>query len=79
MNQSLKAIPVPNDWDRRGLPGWTYHWKRINSLGVLAALPGVHRVLAHKYYCDEDAYLYSGRSFCSKHCAEFFFFEDPED
>ncbi len=19
------TIPVPNDWDRRGLPGWTYH------------------------------------------------------
>jgi NADH-quinone oxidoreductase subunit L len=32
---------------------WTYHWKRINSLGVLAALPGVHRVLKNNYYVDE--------------------------
>lgn len=22
---SLRATDVPNDWDRRGLPGWTYH------------------------------------------------------
>ena len=25
MNTQLKPIRVPNDWDRRGLPGWTYH------------------------------------------------------
>ncbi|MFT4152020.1 MAG: aromatic ring-hydroxylating dioxygenase subunit alpha [Paracoccaceae bacterium] len=22
---NAQALPVPNDWDRRGLPGWTYH------------------------------------------------------
>ncbi|MDW4549398.1 aromatic ring-hydroxylating dioxygenase subunit alpha [Defluviimonas sp. D31] len=32
MNQSLKAIPVPNDWDRRGLPGWTYHSEALFDL-----------------------------------------------
>jgi len=25
MNQPLRDIGVPNDWDRRGLPGWSYH------------------------------------------------------
>ncbi len=31
----------------------TYYWKRISSARVLAALPGVHRVLSNKYYVDE--------------------------
>ncbi len=22
---SRKSLPIPNDWDRSGLPGWTYH------------------------------------------------------
>ena len=35
--------------------------------------------VCHKYYCDEHAFLYSGRSFCSKHCADYFFFADPDD
>lgn len=25
MNQPLHKVAVPNDWDRRGLPGWSYH------------------------------------------------------
>jgi phenylpropionate dioxygenase-like ring-hydroxylating dioxygenase large terminal subunit len=25
MNPHVRATAVPNDWDRRGLPGWTYH------------------------------------------------------
>lgn len=25
MNAFARDITVPNDWDRRGLPGWTYH------------------------------------------------------
>ncbi len=25
MNIGLRDVAVPNDWDRRGLPGWTYH------------------------------------------------------
>ncbi len=25
MNEMLRDISVPNDWDRRGLPGWCYH------------------------------------------------------
>lgn len=25
MNTHLRDVSVPNDWDRRGLPGWSYH------------------------------------------------------
>jgi phenylpropionate dioxygenase-like ring-hydroxylating dioxygenase large terminal subunit len=25
MNEMIRDISVPNDWDRRGLPGWCYH------------------------------------------------------
>ena len=35
--------------------------------------------VCHKYYCDDHVFLYSGRSFCSKHCADYFFFADPDD
>ncbi|MDX1389846.1 MAG: hypothetical protein R3344_11690 [Acidobacteriota bacterium] len=29
-------------------------------------------------YCDEHKFLYSGREFCSNHCAQYFFFEDED-
>ncbi|MCB2114709.1 MAG: aromatic ring-hydroxylating dioxygenase subunit alpha [Rhodobacteraceae bacterium] len=32
MNERLKPIPVPAEWDRRGLPGWTYHSKALFAL-----------------------------------------------
>jgi phenylpropionate dioxygenase-like ring-hydroxylating dioxygenase large terminal subunit len=25
MNELVRDLAIPNDWDRRGLPGWTYH------------------------------------------------------
>jgi len=25
MNEIVRDLTIPNDWDRRGLPGWTYH------------------------------------------------------
>ncbi|MBL8584241.1 MAG: aromatic ring-hydroxylating dioxygenase subunit alpha [Rhizobiaceae bacterium] len=25
MNRHISQVAVPNDWDRRGLPGWSYH------------------------------------------------------
>ena len=25
MNRPLRDVAIPNDWDRSGLPGWTYH------------------------------------------------------
>lgn len=33
MNEIVpNSIAVPNDWDRRGLPGWTYHSKALFEL-----------------------------------------------
>ncbi len=29
---SFSPLPVPNDWDRRGLPGWTYHSQGLFAL-----------------------------------------------
>ena len=28
----LSSQPIPNSWDRRGLPGWTYHSPALFSL-----------------------------------------------
>jgi phenylpropionate dioxygenase-like ring-hydroxylating dioxygenase large terminal subunit len=28
----IRPIPVPNDWDRRGLPGWSYHSEALFAL-----------------------------------------------
>jgi len=30
-------------------------------------------------YCDEHGYSMSGREFCSKHCANYFFFASEDD
>jgi hypothetical protein len=35
--------------------------------------------ICFKYYCNEHAYLMSGRTFCSQPCAEFFFFSDADE
>jgi hypothetical protein len=35
--------------------------------------------ICFKYYCHDHEYLWSGRSFCSRPCAEYFFFSDPDD
>ncbi len=32
MKHPLNSLPVPNDWDRRGLPGWTYHSPALFAL-----------------------------------------------
>jgi phenylpropionate dioxygenase-like ring-hydroxylating dioxygenase large terminal subunit len=32
MNQPLHDVAVPNDWDRRGLPGWSYHSSALLEL-----------------------------------------------
>jgi hypothetical protein len=34
--------------------------------------------ICFKYVCGEDAYNYSGRIFCGKHCADYFFFADED-
>lgn len=33
----------------------------------------------HKYFCGEHEFLMSGRRFCSRGCADYFFFVDPDD
>jgi hypothetical protein len=31
-----------------------------------------------KYFCDEHTHLWSGRPFCSRGCAEYFYFGDED-
>jgi len=35
--------------------------------------------ICFKYFCTEHAYVTSGRRFCSRGCADYFFFGDPDD
>jgi hypothetical protein len=35
--------------------------------------------ICFKYVCAEHEFHYSGRVFCGKHCAEYFFFADADD
>jgi len=32
MNTVIRDITIPNDWDRRGLPGWCYHSEALHTL-----------------------------------------------
>jgi hypothetical protein len=50
------------------------HCKKTEAEVVLQKCP-----ICHKYYCHDDAYAWSGRNFCTKQCAEYFFFADPDD
>ena len=34
--------------------------------------------ICFKYVCGEHAFNYSGRIFCDKHCADYFFFADED-
>ena len=36
-------------------------------------------VICHKHFCEDHAYRMSGNVFCSKGCAHYFFFSDPDD
>lgn len=35
--------------------------------------------ICFKYFCEEHACHRSGLRFCSKGCAEYFFFSEPDD
>lgn len=35
--------------------------------------------ICFRAYCKDCAYLFSGRTFCSQHCGEYFFFSNPDD
>ena len=34
--------------------------------------------ICFKHVCADDAFNYSGRIFCDKHCADYFFFADED-
>jgi hypothetical protein len=34
--------------------------------------------ICFKYYCDEHSFDMNGRTFCSKGCAQYFFFSDDD-
>ena len=35
--------------------------------------------ICFQHFCDEHAIVMSGRPFCSKGCADYFFFAEPDD
>jgi hypothetical protein len=35
--------------------------------------------ICFKRFCSDHRYEMSGRGFCSTHCAQYFFFADPDD
>ena len=34
--------------------------------------------ICHKHFCEEHSHVWSGRSFCSRGCADQFFFDDED-
>ena len=60
MNPHLRDVAVPNDWDRRGLPGWSYHqqwWISHDDHGVFMAR-GIH---GQAIYVDPKAEMVIAR------------------
>jgi hypothetical protein len=47
--------------------------KKTESEATLYKCP-----ICFKYVCADDAFNYSGRIFCGKHCADYFFFADED-
>jgi hypothetical protein len=43
------------------------------------AQPLVRCPICYKAHCKECGYDHSGRTFCSQHCANYYFFADPDD
>ena len=35
--------------------------------------------ICFELYCDDHAFTMSGREFCGKHCADYFFFASEDD
>jgi hypothetical protein len=35
--------------------------------------------ICFRYFCDEHGFARSGRPFCSRGCADHFFFSDPDE
>ena len=47
MNDHARPIPIPNDWDRRGLPGWTYHSSALFELERTEVLLNHWQIAGH--------------------------------
>lgn len=50
------------------------HCKKSEDETTLIKCP-----LCHKHACPEHQFLRSGRPFCSRQCADYFFFADEDD
>ena len=60
MNLHSRDVTVPNDWDRRGLPGWSYHnfwWVSHDDHGAFTAR-GIH---GQTIYVDPKAEMVIAR------------------
>ena len=42
-------------------------------------IPLLACTICYKPFCRDCAHGHSGRLFCSQHCAEYYFFADPDD
>ena len=47
------ALPIPNDWDRKGLPAWTYHSPALFALEREKVFLTHWQVVGHE--CDLPA------------------------
>ncbi len=36
-------------------------------------------VICHRIFCDDCSFVKSGHHFCSRFCAEYFFYDEDED
>ena len=43
----FRTIPVPNEWDRSGLPAWTYHSQALFELEKAEIFPKTWQVAGH--------------------------------
>ena len=47
MNRPLRDVAIPNGWDRRGLPGWTYHSPALLELEKQQVFRGHWQIVGH--------------------------------
>jgi hypothetical protein len=66
--------PTSSSKSDSGTPGICCHVCEKNDAEIkLMKCP-----ICFKHFCDEHAYLWSGRPFCSNGCAEYFYFGDED-
>jgi phenylpropionate dioxygenase-like ring-hydroxylating dioxygenase large terminal subunit len=47
VNRPLRDVAIPNGWDRRGLPGWTYHSPALLELEKEQVFRGHWQIVGH--------------------------------